>query len=244
MSDRPALAPQAHAYDLHLHSRRSYDGVMSPRRIVAMARRRGLRGIAVTDHGTIAGGLEARAVAPADLLVIVGSEVYTTVGDIIGLFLTGEIRGRDPLDVIAQIHEQGGVAILPHPLHGHRALTEAVLRAVDGYEVLNARAGRFDLHGAPHDVPWRALAGKATLAASDAHLPWELGRAWTIIGGEPSESNVAAQLRAGRAEPGGGRSHPANFYASQAVKLLKTRDVGMLARLARRAARRMTRRRD
>ena len=56
-------------------------------------------------------------------MVIVGSEVETTdKGDIIGLFLTQEIRSREASEIIQEIKEQGGVAMWAHPLQGREKL--------------------------------------------------------------------------------------------------------------------------
>jgi predicted metal-dependent phosphoesterase TrpH len=223
-------------YDLHIHSHHSYDSFMSARTIVRVALRRGLAGIAVTDHGTIAGGLEVQRIAPSNLLVIVGAEIYTTVGDIVCLFLSREIVGRDPLDVIAQTHAQGGVAFLPHPMRSHPPLIPTnVLDACVGYEVLNARAGWFDPSTAPSGgTAWRALSSKARMANSDAHLSTEVGRAYTMIDGPSTVENVKRALLEGRTTAGGERVPPRNFYMSQLIKMMKTGDASMLVRLARR----------
>lgn len=233
---------QLKRYDLHMHSRRSPDSALSAKRIIALAKQRGLSGIAVTDHGTIAGGLDAAALAPPDLLVIVGAEIYTLVGDIVCLFLTSEIVGRDPLDVIAQTHQQGGVAFLPHPLRSHPPLIpREVLEACDGFEVLNSRAGWFSPENAPsRGTDWRALSGKTRLANSDAHLGSEIGAAYTLIDGPATAENVKQALLRGMTSIGGARGPTHNFYLSQLIRVVKTRDVAMLARLARRAVRRVS----
>jgi predicted metal-dependent phosphoesterase TrpH len=230
---------EARRYDLHMHSRHSYDCMMSPKGIVRAALKRGLSGIAVTDHGTIAGGIDVAAVAPRELLVIVGAEIYTTVGDIVCLFLTKEIVGRDPLDVIAQTREQGGVAFFPHPLRSHpKGVPSAVLDAVVGYEVLNARAGPFAVTDAPQrETDWRPLRTKAVLANSDAHLYSEIGAAYTIISGPATAENVKAALCAGHTTAAGARVPPRNFYVSQLIKMVKTRDAKMLMRFGRRLLR-------
>jgi len=44
-------------YDLHIHSKYSHDSLLSPDNILKVARKRGLGGIAVTDHNTILGGI-------------------------------------------------------------------------------------------------------------------------------------------------------------------------------------------
>ncbi len=229
-------------YDLHLHSHHSYDCLMTPRRIVRTALRRGLAGVAVTDHGTIAGGLEAKAIAQDGLFVIVGAEIYTKIGDIVCLFLTREITSKDPLEVIAEAHRQGGIAFLPHPLRSHpRQISEEVLLACDGYEELNSRAGWFISDAASLDpTDWRALMHKPRLGCSDAHLYSEIGRAYPAIPGPVGESSVRRAFAEGATTPGGERGPSRNFYLSQLIRLGKTRDLGMLRRFARRLRRRLS----
>ncbi|MGH7620240.1 MAG: PHP domain-containing protein [Gemmatimonadaceae bacterium] len=229
-------------YDFHVHSHHSYDSMTTPARIVRAAQRRGLAGVAVTDHGTIAGGLETQRLAPPNLLVIVGVEVHTTVGDIVCLFLSREIVGKDPIDVIAQTHAQGGVAFFPHPLRSHPPLVPAeVLQACDGFEVLNSRAGWFDPNSSPsRGSDWRKLVGKARLGNSDSHLASEIGASHTVIEGPATEDNIKQAFREARTAPGGHRVPSRNFYLSQLIKMVKTRDASMLARLAKRSVRRLT----
>ncbi len=221
-------------YDLHLHSRKSFDSLTSPRGIIRAALARGLRGIAITDHGTTQGALEVRRLAPPGLLVITGTEVHTKVGDIVGLGIQSDIDGDDPLTVIGQIHAQGGVAFFPHPLKSHpKVIPECVLEAVDGYEALNGRAGWFDPAASEHGTRWSVLMSKAVLGNSDAHFSWEIGRASTIIPGPATEPSVldAIRNRVTRAA-GKPQESPWPFYSSQLIKMFKTRDAGMLVRAA------------
>ena len=51
-------------YDLHIHSKYSSDGVLDPEKIVKIAAKRGLNGVAITDHNTIIGGLKRRTMKP------------------------------------------------------------------------------------------------------------------------------------------------------------------------------------
>lgn len=223
-------------YDFHMHSRRSYDSLSSARAIVASALARGLAGIAVTDHGTIAGSLDAKAAAGDRLLVVTGAEIHSSVGDLLCLFIEREIRSTDARDVIAEVHEQGGVVILPHPLRSHpKPIPDDVLAAVDGVESINSRAGHWSL---ATGLEWQALAGKPLFGGSDAHFASEIGRAWTMIDGPVTENNLRSRILAGRTVPGGVVGPPSDFYKSQLVKLVKTGDVGMLTRLGRRLWRR------
>lgn len=81
-------------YDLHVHSKYSVDGYVEPEVIVKTAQKRGLSGVAVTDHNTIKGGLKAKKYETEDLRVIVGSEIETNRGEVIGLFLSEEIKSH------------------------------------------------------------------------------------------------------------------------------------------------------
>src|SRR5262245_37400819 len=106
--------------DLHVHSCFSFDSLARPEQIIWEAKHKGLNGLAITDHQTIEGALATIKLNPdPDFLVIIGAEYYTQAGDIIGLFLREEITTRDPLELIDEIHRQGGIAVLPHPYHGH-----------------------------------------------------------------------------------------------------------------------------
>lgn len=223
-------------YDFHMHSSASYDCLSSARGIVAAAKRRGLAGIAVTDHGTVAGSLRARDVA-RDLLIITGAEFYTEdAGDLLCLFIEQDVGSRKALEVIDAVHAQRGLVILPHPLKHHpKPIPAAVLQAVDGYEALNGRAGWFDAASAPATHgDWSLLKGKPATGSSDAHFTWEIGQAWTEIDGPATAANVREALVRGATFPGGGTVPKRDFYLSQFVKMVKTRDVTMLARFSRR----------
>ncbi len=82
-------------YDFHLHSSYSRDGTIRPADVMKIAKKRGLNGIAITDHGTIKGSVEAIKNKPEGLDVICGAEIKTDRGDVIGLFLQEEITAVD-----------------------------------------------------------------------------------------------------------------------------------------------------
>lgn len=103
-------------FDIHIHSNHSYDSFIKPEEIIKHAKKRGLSGIAVTDHETISGGIETkRANKDSKFLVIVGAEYHTEFGDIIGLFLKKEIKTRDPFEIINEIKKQNGISLFAHP---------------------------------------------------------------------------------------------------------------------------------
>ena len=83
---------------------------------------KGISVIAITDHNTIDGARKVKEIANSrgdmpDVQVIVGEEVSSSAGHIAGLFLERAIpRGLDPATVIKEIHNQNGIAVIPHPL--------------------------------------------------------------------------------------------------------------------------------
>ncbi|MEA2656455.1 MAG: hypothetical protein QOI23_1820, partial [Chloroflexota bacterium] len=106
--------------DLHLHSNYSHDGQASLQELIDRSRECGLDRIALTDHNTVEGALELARIAPE--LAIVGEEVKTREGEVIGLFITGRITPYlMPEEVMDLIHEMGGLTYLPHPLDRRRA---------------------------------------------------------------------------------------------------------------------------
>ena len=129
--------------DLHNHTHYSPDSILSPKQFVREARRHGLDVVAVTDHNTIRGALAVRELA--DSPVIIGEEVRSKDGEILGLFLSDEIpKGLSAGDTIACIKNQGGIVGVPHPFDSLRsALREDALLAhidqIDFIEGLNAR---------------------------------------------------------------------------------------------------------
>lgn len=172
-------------YDLHIHSKYSYDSFMSPRNIIKIAKKVGLAGIAITDHNTIKGGVEAyKSNKDINFCVIIGAEIKTNYGDIIGLFLNEEIKSRNFIDVINEIRSQNGLSILAHP-YRHYGFPEEIVGMVDMIEAFNARSKKESNNKA------RVLANrfeKATTAGSDAHLYFEIGKGKTIVNGELEET--------------------------------------------------------
>jgi hypothetical protein len=200
--------------DLHVHSRCS-DGAQSPEAIVLAAARRRLDVIALTDHDDIRGALRARDAAAAEptlgVEVVVGEEISTLNGHLLGLFLSERVPpGLSAQRTIELIHAQGGLAIAAHPFHplrgaarGHRSLGVLVPDLpLDGLEVVN-NAGVFsrlyDAWAALRNVEWML----PVTGGSDAHDVWYLGSGLTRFPGR-----TAAELRAAL-ESGRTRAHVA-----------------------------------
>ena len=178
--------------DLHCHSSASFDSVASPERLMAKAHRIGLTHLAITDHERIDGALRARDRAPEGLTIIVGEEVRSADGDMIGLYLERAVPpGLSAAETAAAIHEQGGLVGLPHPFDRFRSsggsqaaaqqrTLDALVAAVDYIEIHNARAYR---DANPLAAAFAQTRGLPGTVSSDAHSVMELGVAQTVVPG-------------------------------------------------------------
>ncbi len=172
--------------DLHCHTHHSHDGIMRPPDIIAACQKARINCLAVTDHNSIAGAIEVAREAPFP--VIVGEEIKTSEGEIIGLFLEEAIpKGLSPEETVKRIRSQGGLVLVPHPFDHLRRSTirrealERVAQLVDIIEVFNARI-MFPRHVAQA----RAFALRHNLrssAGSDAHTRSEIGHAYVEMAG-------------------------------------------------------------
>lgn len=162
--------------DLHIHSNYSYDSFSKVSDILKIAKKIGLGCIAITDHNTIEGSLKALRIS-SDPIVIGACEIGTEIGDIIGLFLTEEIKSKKSLDVIDEIKGQGGLSVLAHPYKRKENVDKDVLRKIDAIEVFNARAGTTNCRA--RDIAFNN--NLLMTAGSDAHFCFEIGRGKIIM---------------------------------------------------------------
>jgi predicted metal-dependent phosphoesterase TrpH len=185
--------------DLHVHSSRSPDGVHAPRTLVKQARRVGLDGLAITDHQRPFPPRLARELSREfDLLVIPGIEGgrMATERHWIGLgpgvtLITGRIE-----EIIAEIRNEGGLSIAPHPFTrlGYVDYARLGFDAVEGFNASTPRSNRqFVLDDA---VP--------RVGSTDAHSACWLGAAWTEIATAEAEVEAVLEaIRCGRCAPAG-----------------------------------------
>ena len=189
--------------DLHCHTNASFDSLADPVRVARVAAARGLTHLAITDHDRIDGALRARDSAPHGLTVLVGEEIRTREGDLIGLFLAEAIPpGLPATEAVAAIRAQGGLVGIPHPfdrLRGSLLRDEtmtALAAEADWIEAHNAR-----LLGGAGNGRAAALAlasGRPGVAVSDAHTLLEIGVASTALDGDPSTAAGLLEALAGR----------------------------------------------
>ena len=107
--------------DCHLHTALSGDAVTSIDQLAERVEQERLDVVFITDHNVTAAAADA-AGRDLGVRVIVGEEVRTPYGDVIGLFLTERIPYVLPLpEVIARIRSQRALVYVPHPFDPVRA---------------------------------------------------------------------------------------------------------------------------
>jgi hypothetical protein len=202
-------APATRAFaDFHIHTRFSRDSILTEETFIAKAIERGLTHVAVTNHNNVEGAIAVRdkvaELGLTDLLtVILGEEVSTADGEVVGLFLTKTIpRGLSSKETADEIHRQGGLVSIPHPFDPFRGshIKEGPLRnladtgRIDCVEVFNCRI-TFQRHNT-EAAEFAQRYGIPGIAASDSHSSFEVAMAFNAL--PPFET--AEELKAGLAD--------------------------------------------
>jgi predicted metal-dependent phosphoesterase TrpH len=179
--------------DFHTHTRASRDSLLSEERFVRLAVERGLTHVAVTNHNNVEGAMAVRETAVElglddRLHVILGEEVSSADGEIVGLFLERTIpRGLSADETADAIHEQGGLVSIPHPFDPFRrshireepliGLLEA--GKVDAIEIFNSRVTFYRHNQEAADLA--ALYRVPGIAASDSHSGIEVAMSFNVL---------------------------------------------------------------
>lgn len=165
--------------DMHTHCEASPDSRTPVAVQAARLRESGLDVVCATDHDTIDGALRLRELADG-YRVVIGEEISSRDGDIIGLFLERAVpRGLSGEETIQRIRDQAGLVSIPHPFSRNRRFRigrdalERLWPLVDCIEVFNAReAFASDNQRAAEFARRHGIPGAV---GSDAHTPQELG---------------------------------------------------------------------
>lgn len=185
--------------DLHTHSSASSDGGITAAQYKRAFESELLDCIAITDHNRI--DFAVRLQAELGEQVIVGEEIMTTEGEIIGLFLrTAVPAGLTPKETVSQIKAQEGIVYIPHPFESvrkglHPAVLEELVDQVDIIEICNGRA--FLQNRSEQTVVWARLNHKLGAASSDAHGNKGLGKTYTLVSALPSRETLLELLQSG-----------------------------------------------
>ena len=179
--------------DFHIHTHYSRDSILPEDKFIRVALERGLTHVAVTNHNNVEGAIAVRDRAAElgvddRLSVILGEEVSTSDGEVVGLFLERTVpRGLSADATADEIHAQGGLVSIPHPFdpfrasHIRRPPLEGLAAAgkIDMIEVFNSRV-TFSRHNeeaaefaARHRIPG--------IACSDSHSAIEVAMSFNAL---------------------------------------------------------------
>jgi predicted metal-dependent phosphoesterase TrpH len=187
--------------DLHVHTSHSYDGHCSVDEVVAAAKARGLNGVAITDHNSIAGHPEAKKLSKDGFLIIPGVEVSSADGHIVGLGISKLIpRNLSAKETVERIREQGGIAIAAHPFVLGRRPGLVYRTKFDAIEVLNSRAFLISNPLARRFAERNKI---PMVAGSDAHRRDEIGLAYTTVDCEPKIESILEHIKMGKSSVSG-----------------------------------------
>ncbi len=183
--------------DSHIHSCYSHDSHTKIEDIIETAVKKNLDIIAISDHNTVEGSKKAQMVNQTDLLIIPSIEISTTQGHLIGFGCT-ELIAKDlpPAETIDRIHDQGGLAIVPHPYcfyrHGLLHDNDEKLK-FDAIETKNARFilgycnGKSEKLAKNRKIP--------SLGASDAHYKEFIKDCYTQINCQKDIDSVLKAIK-------------------------------------------------
>jgi len=189
--------------DFHTHTVFSNDAFTSMHHLNVFLKKNPDFIIAVTDHDEIKGALEAKNLFGER--IIVGEEVKSKQGEIIGLFIESYIQsGLDAQETIDMIHKQNGLVMIPHPFKKHgksdsplsRNLLFSLCEHFDIIEIFNAR-NRTPGANECASVFAESL-GKSQAVGSDSHAIHELGRTCVCLPEYRGAEGLVENLKYGK----------------------------------------------
>ena len=184
-----------YSFDLHVHTVCSGDSPCTVREALESAKKKGLNGLAITDHNSVSALSEGKKVAKEmDLMFIPGIEVSSKDGHILGLGVEESIpRELDAAETVDRIREKGGIAVSAHPFSLSPKPFSAIRADYDAIEVFNPR--RFignqlaRKYAAEKDLP--------TVAGSDSHYKEEIGLAGIKVDGPLDLDSIIGKIKKG-----------------------------------------------
>lgn len=188
--------------EFHVHTRYSKDSILSYWLLLLVLKIKKINTVAITDHNEVAGALKFKdKFKKHGIELIVGEEIFTNKGEIIGLGLTSKIEpDLSPKETIKQIRRQNGIVYIPHPYDEKRYKTVLIeeeikknKNEIDFIEVHNGRniSSKFD-------EKQNEIAEKYKLTkiiGSDAHTFFELGRNYILTENKITIDNLMNEYK-------------------------------------------------
>lgn len=187
----------AYHVDFHTHSIASPDGSLKDRDYEWAFENKLLHAVAVTDHNTISKAQDLRK--KYGKRIIVGEEITTSDGEIIGLFLTEEIPASlTAEETVKRIKQQGGLVYIPHPFETVRkGISIAALNKIaKDVDIIEAYNGRAIFQNRTRDaLAWSREFAVPAAASSDSHGRAGWGKTYTTLSALPTKKNLVDLLK-------------------------------------------------
>lgn len=205
--------------DIHIHTTYSHDSLITPKDLIFYAKKRGLDGVAITDHDRIDGAL--KIAKETDFLIVPGIEISSLNGHIIGLNVNELVPPKLSVDeTLDRIHKAGGIAIACHPVTFFKdSLKGHISPRFDAIEVINSSAFPFN-YSVRRSEEIASRLGIARVAGSDAHYGPEIGYAYTLVNAESEVDEVVNAIKKDLCSPHG-RAIPLTMRLKKELLLLK-----------------------
>ena len=188
--------------DLHVHTHYSSDSLITPEDLVFYARKRGLDGVAITDHDQLDGAL--KIAKQTNFLIIPGIEISSLDGHIVGLNTREPIpKGLGADETVDKIHEAGGLAVACHPIALFKgSIGKHASSKFDAIEVINSASFPFN-YSVKKSQKIASRLGIPRVAGSDAHHGLEIGLAYTLVNAETQVDAIIEAISKGSCQPFG-----------------------------------------
>jgi len=193
--------------------------MITPEELIFYAKKRGLDGIAITDHDRIDSALEIAKTT--DFLIIPGTEISSLSGHIIGLNVQEQIpKNLNADETVDRIHKVGGIAVACHPITFSKiGLGKHTNSKFDAVEVINSSAFPFN-YSVRQSERLASRLRIARVAGSDAHYGPEIGYAYNLVDAELDVEKVIKAISKGLSQPFG-RAIPLTIRLKRELLILK-----------------------
>ena len=198
--------------DCHLHTKYSPDSLTSLEDFRRQCLKKKILPI-ITDHNTIDGALRYKELYKD---VIIGEEIKTNRGDLIGIFLNETIpKDTDLLEALDMIKAQGAISYVPHPFDEmRRSAVKVIDFKADVIEVFNSRVIKQQYNRMSEDFAVKNNWIKSV--GSDAHLPSEIGTSYIEIEEFNSPKEFLKNLKKAKLT-----KRPSPIYVHAVTKVVK-----------------------
>ncbi len=180
-------------YDLHCHTKSSSCSIASIEDIVKMAKKRGVDGVAITDHNKLYKGpkhIDGIDIIPGVEISFLGEE------HLLAYYVGGEIkRGQTLKKTVKEVKEKGGYAVWAHPLREEDRFNKDVLEVIsllDGLESGNAMNTKKEQKLIDKKAKQESL---LRFAGSDMHMEGQLGMAVVKVSNRLNKDNFLKEIK-------------------------------------------------